>query len=178
MGAKDGSTCEFLGFKLDLETRSLKDALNPQAIVRFTVWHNQLLSTLLSHYAQANPVPLTGNLVKFKDLPGGYAYEGAFNKRAINPISDFFGEKPEPLRQAGKLLGGSELSFGDVSVQITALKSIPLTYILWSANEFAASANILYDSSACNYLPTEDLAVLGELTTGRLIEAKKCCLKE
>jgi hypothetical protein len=173
---KEDDNYEFLGFQLDLETSNLKDNLNPQAMARFTELHIQLLATLLSHYAQSNLAPLTGNLVKFKDLPGGYAYEGAFNKRAINPIADFFEEKRELLPQAGKLLGGSELSYGDASVEITGLKGIPLTYILWSAEEFAASASILYDSSACNYLPTEDLAVLGEITTGRLIEAKNCWL--
>jgi hypothetical protein len=53
------------------------------------------------------------------------------------------------------------------------LKGIPLTYILWKANEFAASACVLYDESAGNYLPTEDLAGLDELATSRLIEAEK-----
>ena len=173
---KEGCTYEFLGFELNLETSYVKDALNPQAIARFTEWHIQLLATLLSHYAQATPTSLIGKLIKFKDLPGGYAYEGAFNKRAINPIADFFGETPELLKQAGKQIGGNELSYGESSVEITALAGIPLTYILWSAEEFAASASILYDQTACNYLPTEDLAVLAELTTGRLIEAKNCKL--
>jgi hypothetical protein len=53
------------------------------------------------------------------------------------------------------------------------LKGIPLTYILWKAEEFGASATVLYDQSASNYLPTEDLAGLGELTTARLIDAQR-----
>ena len=97
--------------------------MNPQAIARLTQWHIQLLATLLTHYSQAKPTPLTGNLVKFKDLPGGYAYEHAFNKRAINPIAEFFGEKPQLLPKVGKLLGGIQLSHGDASVEITALKA-------------------------------------------------------
>jgi len=175
---KERGNYEFLGFKLDLEKSSITDQINSKAMARLTQWHIQLLATLLSHYSQANPKPLTGNLVKFRDLPGGYAYEGAFNKRAINPIAECFGEKPQELPQAGKLLGGIQLSHGDASTEIIALKGIPLTYILWGANEFAASASILYDETASKYLPTEDLAVLGELTTGRLIEAKRCLPKE
>ena len=77
------------------------------------------------------------------------------------------------MTQAAKLLGGVERSFGDASFEVEALKGIPLTYILWGAEEFPAVANILYDESASNYLPTEDLAVLGELTTSRLIQAKQ-----
>jgi Domain of unknown function (DUF3786) len=84
-----------------------------------------------------------------------------------------FGEKPDKLTKATKLFGGIQLNLGDASVKIVALKSIPLTYILWKSEEFGASATILYDESASDYLPTEDLAGLGELTTVRLIEAKK-----
>jgi hypothetical protein len=175
---KEDGTCEFLGFRLDLEKSNINDQVNPQALNRLTKWHVQLLATLLSHYSRANSKSLTGLLIKFKDLPGGYSYEGAFNKRAINPIAEFFGEKPAELPEAGKVLGGIQLSHGDASVEITALKGIPLTYILWGSEEFPSSARILYDQSASNYLPTEDLAVLGELTTGRLIEAQRCLHKE
>jgi hypothetical protein len=175
---EEGSSYEFVGFKMELDTSIITDQINAFAQERLTQWHIQLLATLLSHYSQANPQPLSGNLVKFKDLPGGYAYERAFNRRAILPIAEFFGENSQELPRAGKLIGGIQLSHGDSSVQITALRGIPLTYILWEADEFAASASILYDQSASNYLPTEDLAVLGELTTGRLIEAKRCLPKE
>lgn len=115
---------------------------------------------------------LTGKLIKFKDVPGGYAYEEAFNQRAIKPIAEVFGEKPEELVKAALVLGGTKRSFGDTSAEITALAGIPLTYIVWGAEEYPASANILYDESASNYLPTEDLAVLGELVTAQLIQAK------
>ena len=50
---------------------------------------------LLTHYSTANPVTLTGKLVKFEELPGGSAYEDAFIKRAMQPIAEFFGENPQ-----------------------------------------------------------------------------------
>ncbi len=136
-------------------------------------WATQILTTLLCHYSLANPIAPTGRLVKYKDIPGGYAYEDAFTKRAIEPIAEVFGEKPKNLLEAVDLLGGTKLTLGDASVEIPALKGIPLTYILWGKEDFPASANILYDASASSYLPTEDLAVLGELSTLRLIEASK-----
>jgi hypothetical protein len=111
-------------------------------------------------------------VVKFKDLPGGYAYERAFNQRAIQPIAKVFGEKPADLVEAARALGGKPMDFGDASAEIPALEGIPIVYIVWGAHEFPAIASILYDSSACHYLPTEDLAVLGEFTTSRLIAAK------
>jgi hypothetical protein len=160
---------DFLGFTLDLDKSIITDNFGRN----LNEWAIQILTTLLCHYSTANPTIPTGTLVKFKDIPGGYAYEEAFTKRAIEPIAEIFGEKLKESLKAATLLGGTSLAFGDISFEIQALKGIPLTYILWGKEEFPASANILYDASASSYLPTEDLAVLGELSSLRLIEATK-----
>lgn len=171
---KNNNVYDFLGYTLNLETGTISDELNnSNSVGNMNERHIQILAVLLAHYSLANPTPLCGRLVKFKDLSGGYAYEGAFNQRAIQPIAEVFGEKPEKLLEAAKLLGGLRLKLGDFSVEVSALKGIPLTFILWAAGEFPASASIFYDESASNYLPTEDLAVLGELTTCRLLDAKQ-----
>jgi hypothetical protein len=163
---------EFLGYTLDLDKSTITDNL-PQLMVNLSEWATQIFTALLRHYSSANPIAQTGTLVKYKDIPGGYSYEDAFIKRAIQPIAEVFGEKPKELLKAANLLGATKLVLGDVSFEILSLKGIPLTYILWGKEEFPASANILYDASASSYLATEDLAVLGELSTLRLIEASK-----
>ena len=162
---------EFLGFTFDLEKSILTDNI-AQPTNNLSEWAIQIFTTLLSHYSLANPIAPTGKLVKFKDIAGGYAYEDAFTKRAIEPISEVFGENPQELLRASNRLGGAKKNFGDASAEIPALKGISLTYILWGKEEFPASANILYDTSACCYLPTEDLAVLGEVTTLRLKQSR------
>jgi hypothetical protein len=167
---------DFLGFTLDLKKGTITDKLE-NGSANFSERHIQILSILLTHYAQADPTEPKGKLVKFKDISGGTSYEQAFIQRAIQPIADYFGKNPKKLIQAAKKLGGRDLDFADASFEINSLKGIPLRYILWGAEEFEASANILYDKSASNYLPTEDLAVLGELTTGRLIQAAIACSK-
>jgi hypothetical protein len=171
------SSYDFLGFTLDLRDGTLTDNLS-KLEQTLSEWTIQILTVLLSHYAAASPIAQTGKLLKFKDIPGGYAYEEAFTKRAIEPVADCFGENPDELPKAARVFGGTQLEIGDASAQIPALKGILLTYILWGTDEFTASANILYDASASNYLPTEDLAVLGEITTLRLIEAKKLLIEK
>lgn len=161
---------QFLGFTANLQTGTLTDNLNLSNFEAFSI---KVIPVLLQHYTQANQTPPTGKLVKYKDIPGGNAYEGAFIHRAIEPIAEVFGETPEALVKAGELLGGKPLKHGDASFLVEALKGIPLTYILWRADEFPAQVSILYDESASNYLPTEDLAVLGELVTIRLLQAKQ-----
>jgi hypothetical protein len=165
-------TFGFLGFSLNLGVGNLTDTFCPdEAVSERTL---QTFSILLSHYALGQPTPPTGKLVKFKDLPGGYAYEGAFNQRAIQPIADAFGNRPDLLVQAAKFLGGVRIVLGgDVSAKVPTLKGIPLTYILWKKEEFDASATVLYDESASSYLPTEDLSGIGEIATSRLLQAKQ-----
>jgi hypothetical protein len=164
---------EFLGFTLNLEDSTIIDNLDPFAQKLSEALVVKLIVPLLTHYTMGIPSALTGQLIKFKDLPGGYAYEVAFINRAVKPLEQVFGENPARLAEVVEFLGGRRLSLGDCSAEISALHGIPLTFILYGSDEFGASANILYDASASGFLPTEDLAVLGELAVLRLIEATK-----
>jgi hypothetical protein len=167
--AGSDSRLEFLGYGLDLESGEVYDSLRKTADLDKV--EREVLHALLAHYSKAEPVERAGKLVNFADLPGGHAYERAFLQRAAQPIADDFGDEPERLVECAKQLNGFALSHGDSSAEIQALPRIPLVIILWKADEFPASATILYDESASQYLPTEDLAVLGELATIRLLQA-------
>ncbi len=159
----------FLGYSLDLETSEIHDVLEEGSSMSQCGF--QAIAGLVVHYSLAIETPRRGKLVKFKDLPGGYAYENAFIQRAVDPIAQVFGNAPLELAEAAKLFGGKRLDYGTLSVEIPALEGIPIVYILWAAEEFSASANVLFDESASCFLDTEALAVLGELTTHRLLKA-------
>jgi hypothetical protein len=154
---------EFLGYIIELESGKVYDK-----IMNCHVKNPITLYILSAHYSQGKPIEIGGRLIKFRDLPGGYAYEGAFTKRAVSPIAEMFNEKLEMLIEVAKPLNGLKREYGDSSVEIPALPRIPMTYILWKSDEFPTSATVLFDTSASHYLPTEDLAVLAELTTTRL----------
>lgn len=160
-----------MGYILDLEKGYIQDQVdkNPKQ----TELDVQILSIILAHYVSGRPSPKNSILIKFNKLQGGCAYEKAFNIRAVQPIAKAFGKKPDDLLKAGKMLGGKPLKYGDCSIVIPAIEGIPIVYILWAEKEFPASTTVLFDQSANSYLPTEDLAVLTELTSTRLIQAKK-----
>jgi hypothetical protein len=167
---KDEKKYSFLGYVLDLENGNLHDqSFNDSKQTEFDA---QVLKVLLSHYISGKPSEITGILIKFNKLQGGYAYERAFKARAEQPVAEAFGKKPTDLTEAAKKLGGTPLKYGDSSIQITTFKGIPIIYILWAETEFPAAITILFDQAANNYLPTEDLAVLAELTSSRLLRAK------
>jgi hypothetical protein len=154
-----------LGYTVDLDSGNVYDQLKPSKLC--SEKDTEILRVLLAHYCAAEPTERTGKLVKFRDLPGGYAYEQAFIQRVTQPVAAFFGDEPDALVKAAKLLSGVVLTYGDASVEIPVLE-IPIVCILWRTGEFPASATMLFDESASHYLPTEDIAVLAELTTIRL----------
>ena len=129
---------------------------------------------VLTHYAEAEEVPLACELVTYDKLPGGYAFYGAFCQLAINPLLEVFGENLDEFEKCCLYFKGERRSFGDMSFQIPVLPFVPIIVVIWiKSDEFPPRCTILFDKSASNYLPTEDLAYLGELLSRRLIEAAK-----
>jgi hypothetical protein len=168
---RESPSLKFLAYEVNLETGQIVDRLNHDSLVEKRT--AQILWIILSHFSMSNKTAKEEKLVNFRDLPGGVAYGAAFAKRAIAPIAETFGDKPSRLIVAGKALGGIVRNYGDVSIEIPALPRIPLVYILWAKDEFEASANVLFQERSSDYLPTEDLAVLGELATNRLQDADR-----
>jgi hypothetical protein len=173
--AGNSNKFSFLGFWLDLETNEFHDDLQKNfATLELTnpTMHRQI-TELLAEYSQATRKPRSAKLVKFKDFPGGVAYENAFVKKAVDPIARGFSRNPEKLVAAAELMDGKRLEFGQASVELPTFNQIPLTYILWVDEDFPPSANILFDDSAPTYLNAEGLANLAELATWRLLLAQK-----
>lgn len=129
------------------------------------------IKMLLLHYlSTSKDIPLAGVLVPFRDLPGAVSYEKAFFDRAVKPIADAFSNDLSGFRSSAMQLDASETNHGDMAFSIPVLPRIPLIYVLWQGDdEISGYANILFDSTAKEHLPTEDLAVLSELTTEHLI---------
>ncbi|MFX0090483.1 MAG: DUF3786 domain-containing protein [Candidatus Hodarchaeota archaeon] len=160
---------QFLGYIVDLDNGNIYDNLKERPVNRPIT-----LYILLAHYSRTQIVQRADTLIKYRELPGGYAYEGAFIRKAVTPIAEVFGENPEMLVKSAERLNGIRLEYGDSSVEIPSLPKIPLTYIIWQkTSEFPPSATVLFDRSASLYLHTEDLAVLAEITTNRLFSSLK-----
>ena len=131
--------------------------------------HPEHLLALLYHYSEAQEAQPKGKLVAFREFSGGSAYQPAFKRRVIDRAAEKFGRDPSSLRTAVKSLGGEELSLSDHSYSVPSFPLVPLTVMLWPEDEeFSASANVLFDSSAESFLPTEPLLILAELVLIRL----------
>jgi hypothetical protein len=168
LGFADSPNLKFLKLALSLETGQIHDEIRHKPLPEI----QPSIYCILSGYAESQPIPETHNLISYSQLPGGVGYNNAFIRRAVQPIAKTFGSNAESLWQAARFLNAEKLSHGDCSVKIQALPLVPIVIILHSStSEFPASANMLFDSSASNYLSTEQLAMLGELTSARLRHA-------
>ena len=126
---------------------------------------------LLLHYLlRAEGNPLTGKWVAYKDIPGGLLYAGVFARRVTEPLQRKFGRSAKLFQEVGTKSGGEPVDIGDASFILKAFPYVPLQYVLWGADdEFPPSVQLLFDSSVDHYLPLEDIVVLGQVITGRLI---------
>ncbi len=169
LGFPDSSVLKFLRLSLSLEDGQIFDELRDKTVPEIEA----SVYCILSGYAEADALEECHRLITFAQLPGGSAYESAFNKRTVHQIERLFSSVPQTLYEAAELLDAARFDCGDYSVKIYAFPLVPVHVVLWkSDSEFPTSANILFDSSVSNYLSTEQTAMLGELTCIRLKHAK------
>lgn len=117
---------------------------------------------ILQNLLYASGAPLTEKLVTLRELPkGGVSVYTTFKKRALDVLGEAFGKEPQKMLCAAEKLGGDPVKLADAAVKIHVLPRIPVIYSIWAADdEFPAEANILFDSSCTEYLPSvEDIAV-------------------
>ncbi len=126
---------------------------------------------LILHYLTlAKGTLATNRLITFKELPEGANYFPTFSKRTIKPILRNFGKELHLLVDAAEKLGGHKADYGDVAVTINAFSRVPITIVLWRGDdEFAPEGSIIFDATISDYLSTEDITVLCETITWRLI---------
>jgi hypothetical protein len=129
---------------------------------------------ILHYFTQAKGTSLTGKQIPYRDLPGGLVYYPTFIKRTIEPLSDFFGKNPTLLAGVGKMLGGRAGEIGDASLIIDAFARVPISVILWQGDdELKAEVNLLFDANITDYLTSEDVTIVCENITWKLINFAK-----
>lgn len=131
---------------------------------------------LILHYLiSAQPKPLTGRNISFKEVPnGGSIYYSTFKKRAIDPLVKTFSENLKGFDRAAATLNGAAESYGDTSTTIYAFPLVPVTYVIWQGDdEVPSSGTILFDSSVSYFLPVEDIVLAASFGAYKLIGANK-----
>ena len=166
VAAKSGASYEDGKFGLDFFDRTFL-IHHPETRVEEVATENpppEWLQVLLLHYlVTAKGKAVADQWVNYRYLPGAYLFEGKFSQGVVAPLTQTFGNDIEGFRKAGLSLGGTPMTrTGDAAFRFLALPKIPMACILYLGDEeVPSSMSILYDVAAPDYLPTEDLFLVG-----------------
>jgi uncharacterized protein DUF3786 len=124
---------------------------------------------LLYYLITADGAPLTGKWVSFADLPDGRMYNAAFQGYSGDEVVRVFGLDLDVFKSACSRVGGKPVDIGSASFIFQALPRMPLMVTYWLGDEdFPSSCKILFDESACHYLPIDACAIVGSMLVRKL----------
>jgi hypothetical protein len=169
------SLAEFDGRAFDLDMLDESVRVDKwEGVITSTQPHDRFFDILVMHYLVGCQARGPGrDLVLFRQLKGGEAYNDAFHKRVNERLALEFGGDPGALVRAGVRLKGSIGSKGSASVNLWLFPKVPVTVIVWHEDEqVPAACTVLFDQSIGDILPTEDVAVAGSFLVEKLITAK------
>lgn len=128
---------------------------------------------ILQYLLGARGTPLADKIITFREVPDGNNYFAVFQKRAIKPVLDCFGDNPRSMITSAEKMGGCEVDFGDAAATFNAFSRVPVTFVLWRGDEeFSAQGSILFDSSVSDYLSSYAIAELCEGIAWKLVRLK------
>ncbi len=126
-------------------------------------------SMFLYYLHAADGAPKSDKWVAFRDLPGGMFYHQAYQGYSGDRLAKAIGDHVGVFERAARNLGGVRLSLGDSSFAFDALPRVRVAAIYHAGDEdFAATANVLFDAAASHYLPTDALSGIGSALVDRL----------
>jgi hypothetical protein len=129
-------------------------------------------AVLVLHYLQgAKGVGPTGEIVAYRQIPGGEFYTAAFRKRAEIPLVKTFGRAPGSLAKAAAALGGALVpALGDEAASFRVLPNIDVLAVIHLGDEeFEPDGQVLFDRSVSQAMSVEDVAWLGSALVYRLM---------
>ncbi len=112
---------------------------------------------ILHHAVYSEGGILVKDRITYKELPSGEIYIDPFSNRCIKALTGIFAPNLDLLRKAVESTIHKEEKYGDYSCTIQVLPKVPITLIVYEADdEFPASGNVLFNGAAARFLHTED----------------------
>lgn len=129
-------------------------------------------AVLVLHYLNgAKGLPPTGDMVSYRQIPGGEFYIKAFSSRAEIPLAKVFGHSHGLLTRAVAAMGGEPApGYGDEAGRFRVLPEIDLIVMLYHGDdEFEPAGQVLFDRVVGSCLSNEDISWLGSALVYRLM---------
>ncbi|MFH1616037.1 MAG: DUF3786 domain-containing protein [Planctomycetota bacterium] len=126
---------------------------------------------ILSYLINSRDLPLADKLVKANSLRGGQFFFRGPHELPTERLEKTFGSNPTLIYEAITRLNAVQCTFGDASINLLVFPRIPLTFIIWGADEqFGARVSILFDQTAEMHMPLDALWAAVTLAVDSLVK--------
>jgi hypothetical protein len=131
---------------------------------------------LLLHYlVTADGSPLTGAEITLEHITGAAFYYPTYKARSIDLIIKRFGQAPDEFIKAARDIGFNLTREGrQYRLKSLVLPDVPISFMLWESDAglpALENLKVLYDAGVTHYLPLEDIIILTEMITHRIIKS-------
>ncbi len=111
---------------------------------------------VLWYLISTSKTPLSGELIKPANLPGGQIFIQGTHVLPMDAIAQKFNNRKQEFLGAGSQFGGVETELGDVGLELHPFPRVPVYLVLWFGDEdFPPQGQLLLDSSCSNHLSTD-----------------------
>ena len=148
----------------------------PDITIEASTWLDSFSLKLLCllYLTHTDGARASGKWVAYRELPGGRFYEPVVKRSVEDPLAKAYENDTARFLEASEKLGGEQLELGDASWSFTLFPNVLMAFIVWQADEeFAARAQVIFDSSAPRHLSAFDLRMGAQEISTRLVKAGK-----
>jgi hypothetical protein len=132
-----------------------------------------LQAIFLYYFVTSTGTPLSGSWVSYADLPDGRMYSQAFQGYTGDQMVKTVGANLDRFHDLCKKTGGSPCALADAAYSFQVLPRMPLVLAYWvGEEEFPSTCKVLFDSAACNYLPIDACAIIGNLLVKNILRSE------
>jgi hypothetical protein len=144
-------------FSIDPQKKVIM-SLEPRGELFLTRLRYFFVLSLLWYLVKAADVTPLDKLVKPTGMTGGDIFFRGSHVLPLESVAKKYAHDRRAFSERGLLHGGRAVEYGDAAIELTPFPKVPVTVILWLADdEWEARADLLFDSTALNHLPIDVL---------------------
>jgi len=123
--------------------------------------HDYLPIFIVNYLMQMKKVPVTGEWISEKDLPGGVGFFRGPHEIPTHLVVSRFNDDLDQLARRCKRLGGKPLDMADAAHAFKPLPHVPIALLYWLGDEdFPSEAKLLFDKSLMGNLALDTVYAL------------------
>jgi hypothetical protein len=131
---------------------------DPRSALFFGTLKDFFRLSLFWYLTSAKSIPSTGRLIRPVDVKGGHRFFTGTHVLPLDRIQEIYGRDKAAFINRGTEFGAVPAGFGDAALRFHPLPRVPVTMILWLADdEFPARAGLFFDSTIDYQISLSDI---------------------